>query len=46
MKIFSYLHQEHWAKKGSKLKSNEWKHLIVKKIPQQMNVSDCGMFTC
>ena len=44
--IFSYLHQEHCAKKGSELDSNEWKQQIVKKIPQQMNVSDCGMFTC
>ena len=44
--IFSYLQQEHWAKKGSELDPNEWKQLIVKKIPQQMNGSDCGMFTC
>ena len=25
---------------------SEWKQIIAKKIPQQMNGSDCGMFTC
>ena len=34
------------SEKGSELDPNEWRQLIVKKIPQQMNGSDCGMFTC
>jgi len=41
-----YISEEHLAKKGSPLDTSKWEKVIAKKIPQQMNGSDCGMFTC
>ena len=33
-------------KKGSTFDTSNFQSVIVKDIPQQMNGSDCGMFTC
>jgi len=44
--LTNYLSEEHKTKKGSELDTSGWKQIIAKKIPQQMNGSDCGMFTC
>jgi len=44
--LTNYLSEEHKTKKGSELDISGWKQIIAKKIPQQMNGSDCGMFTC
>ena len=44
--LASYLEDEHQDKKGSPLDTSSWSKVIAKKIPQQMNGSDCGMFTC
>ncbi|XP_037540080.1 sentrin-specific protease 1 [Nematolebias whitei] len=46
--LFDYLQQESKDKKGKELDTSGWT-LHSKKpseIPQQMNGSDCGMFTC
>ncbi|XP_013874088.1 sentrin-specific protease 1 isoform X3 [Austrofundulus limnaeus] len=46
--LFNYLKQESLDKKGKELDTSGWT-LHSKKpseIPQQMNGSDCGMFTC
>ncbi|XP_077369074.1 sentrin-specific protease 1 [Festucalex cinctus] len=46
--LFGYLQQECKDKKGKELDTTGW-NLHSKKrneIPQQMNGSDCGMFTC
>uniref|UniRef100_A0A096LVX0 SUMO specific peptidase 1 n=1 Tax=Poecilia formosa TaxID=48698 RepID=A0A096LVX0_POEFO len=46
--LFDYLQQESRDKKGKELDTSGWT-LHSKKpseIPQQMNGSDCGMFTC
>ncbi|KAM4563445.1 sentrin-specific protease 1 isoform 2-T2 [Odontesthes bonariensis] len=46
--LFNYLQQESKDKKGKELETSGWT-LHSKKsseIPQQMNGSDCGMFTC
>ena len=40
------MRKEHKAKKQAELDLSGWKQVIAKKIPQQMNGSDCGMFTC
>lgn len=46
--LFDYLQQESKDKKGKEMDTSGW-NLHSKKrneIPQQMNGSDCGMFTC
>ncbi|XP_061630189.1 sentrin-specific protease 1 isoform X1 [Phyllopteryx taeniolatus] len=46
--LFDYLQQESKDKKGKKLDTTGWTLQSKKRneIPQQMNGSDCGMFTC
>ncbi|XP_053705004.1 sentrin-specific protease 1 [Synchiropus splendidus] len=46
--LFDYLQQESKDKKGKPLDTSGWKLHSKKRseIPQQMNGSDCGMFTC
>ena len=44
--LASYLEEEHQDKKKSQLDTSDWSKVIAKKIPQQMNGSDCGMFPC
>jgi len=42
----TYLVEEHMDKKKSAFNLDGWSYECVKDIPQQMNGSDCGMFTC
>ncbi|KAM7411900.1 hypothetical protein PAMA_021736 [Pampus argenteus] len=46
--LFKYLQQESKDKKGKELDTSGWSLHSKKRneIPQQMNGSDCGMFTC
>lgn len=44
--LLSYLEQEHMDKKKQPFDTSGFQAEIVKDIPQQMNGSDCGMFTC
>ena len=46
--LAAYLEEEHQDKNKNKppLDTSDWSKVIAKKIPQQMNGSDCGMFTC
>ncbi|KAM4570797.1 sentrin-specific protease 1-like [Fundulus diaphanus] len=46
--LFDYLQQESRDKKGKELDTSGWSQRSKKpgEIPQQMNGSDCGMFTC
>lgn len=46
--LFEYLQQESKDKKGKELDTSGWTLRSKKRheIPQQMNGSDCGMFTC
>jgi len=44
--LAKYVEDEHLAKKGAPLDMTSWKKECAKDIPQQMNGSDCGMFTC
>lgn len=46
--LFDYLQQESKDKKGKELDTSGWTMHSKKRneIPQQMNGSDCGMFTC
>jgi len=44
--LLQYLREEHQAKKGAVLDTEDWSTEIVQDIPQQMNGSDCGMFAC
>lgn len=46
--LFDYLQQESKDKKGKELDTSGWTLHSKKRseIPQQMNGSDCGMFTC
>nr|XP_020474639.1 sentrin-specific protease 1-like isoform X2 [Monopterus albus] len=46
--LFDYLQQESRDKKGKELDTSGWTLHSKKRseIPQQMNGSDCGMFTC
>lgn len=44
--LLTYLTDEILDKKKEHLDVENWRTTIVKKIPQQMNGSDCGMFTC
>lgn len=47
-KLFHYLQQESKDKKGKEMDTSGWTLHSKKRseIPQQMNGSDCGMFTC
>lgn len=46
--LLNYLNQESQDKKGQKLNTSDWTLQSKRRneIPQQMNGSDCGMFTC
>lgn len=44
--LIQYLRDEHLDKKKSSYDTSQYSMEIVKDIPQQMNGSDCGMFTC
>lgn len=44
--LANYLVEEHKDKKKSEYDMSQWKLENVKNIPQQMNGSDCGMFSC
>jgi len=44
--LAEYVKNEHLAKKGTSLDMTSWKLECAQDIPQQMNGSDCGMFTC
>lgn len=44
--LLAYLRDEHRDKKGAPLDDQGWKTECLKDIPQQMNGSDCGMFSC
>ncbi|XP_066526995.1 sentrin-specific protease 1 [Hoplias malabaricus] len=46
--LLKYLQQESEDKRGQALDTSDWSHQSKKRneIPQQMNGSDCGMFTC
>lgn len=44
--LLDYLKSEHLDKKKSEFDVNDWKTSSVRDIPQQMNGSDCGMFSC
>ncbi|KAL5261127.1 hypothetical protein ACHWQZ_G006985 [Mnemiopsis leidyi] len=41
-----YIASEHLAKKKSPLDIQNWKLVIEKEIPEQLNGCDCGVFTC
>lgn len=41
-----YLEDESLDKKKQPYDTTDWTLQIVKKIPQQMNGSDCGVFSC
>jgi sentrin-specific protease 1 len=42
----NYLRDEHQDKKSSQIDLSQWNFIHVSDVPQQMNGSDCGMFTC
>jgi len=44
--LLKYLEDEHMDKKKTPFDTSGFQAQIVKDIPQQMNGSDCGMFTC
>ncbi|XP_018324219.1 ubiquitin-like-specific protease ESD4 [Agrilus planipennis] len=44
--LLNYLQAEHMDKKKTKYDVSNWELESVKDIPQQMNGSDCGMFSC
>lgn len=44
--LLNYLVEEHKDKKKAEYDVSKWKLENVKNIPQQMNGSDCGMFSC
>jgi len=44
--LLKYLQDEYKDKKGGDLDMWRFESKIMKNIPQQMNGSDCGMFTC
>lgn len=44
--VRKYVNDESVAKKQTGINLSEWQLVIEQDIPQQMNGSDCGMFTC
>lgn len=44
--LLKYLQDESLDKLKKKFNTTDWKTENVQKIPQQMNGSDCGMFSC
>lgn len=44
--VFSYLKDEHLAKKGYPLKQDKWMLKFAKERPRQYNNRDCGLFVC
>ncbi|XP_017773058.1 PREDICTED: sentrin-specific protease-like [Nicrophorus vespilloides] len=44
--LLRYLQEEHLDKKKCEFDASGWKLRCVRDIPQQMNGSDCGMFSC
>ncbi|KAL8578614.1 hypothetical protein ACOMHN_007072 [Nucella lapillus] len=44
--VRQYLYDESVQKRNIRLDLSEWSTETVKDIPQQMNGSDCGMFSC
>ncbi|CAF0716238.1 unnamed protein product [Brachionus calyciflorus] len=42
----NYIKEEYSDKKGGQFDFTNWNFFHVKDVPQQMNGSDCGMFTC
>ena len=44
--LMGFLRDEHQDKKSRQIDLSDWNYLHVPDIPQQMNGSDCGMFTC
>lgn len=42
----NYLNEEHQDKKGAPYDLTDWNCIHNKDLPQQMNGSDCGMFSC
>lgn len=44
--ILKYLMMEHYNKKEIEFKPGGWLLVNVKKCPQQLNLWDCGVFTC
>jgi len=44
--LLQYLKDEHREKKGTNLNMKRYSTKIVKNIPQQLNGSDCGVFSC
>lgn len=44
--LHNYIQQEHLDKKKTKYDMSGWEMKNVQNIPQQMNGSDCGMFSC
>lgn len=46
MALRNYLETEHLDKKSTRLDTSDYKLINMDDIPQQMNGSDCGMFSC
>ncbi|KRT82589.1 Peptidase [Oryctes borbonicus] len=44
--LMSYLKDEHLDKKKTEFDASDWRLTSARDIPQQMNGSDCGMFSC
>lgn len=44
--LIKYLQEEHLDKKNCNYDTSNWSLTNMKDIPQQMNGSDCGMFSC
>lgn len=44
--LLRYLREEHFDKKKCEYDTSDWELKNLKDIPQQMNGSDCGMFSC
>ncbi|GLV43295.1 hypothetical protein CBL_14027 [Carabus blaptoides fortunei] len=42
----NYLREEHCDKKKTEYDTSDWKQVIMKDIPRQLNGSDCGVFSC
>jgi sentrin-specific protease 1 len=44
--LLDYLELEHQDKKGEPMDMSDWEIEAPKDIPQQENMSDCGVFAC